>query len=279
MKERPSYYSILTADVRYDPRLKQFADCKVLYSEITALSNKDGYCHASNSYFAKLYDRPVPTISKWINRLIKLGYLKSKLIYRDGTSQIKERHLYPISTPINAHVNTYSREHEGGINADVKTPINAHVKENTTSINTTRVNKDVDDAHTTSEVENPFDVATQAGINVNSGYHMPIFLRFIKSLGNEVVSWAVHQTEDNAQHPNWNYLQTVLKGLEANHVQTVEQAEEISEKHKQQTRTRYRKNRLQVREEVPDWLKHPYQAPKVDENDWPDDSKDVMPRD
>lgn len=53
----------------------------------------------------------------------------------------------------------------------------------------------------------------------------------------------------------------------------------MSEKHKQQTRTSYRKNRLQVREEVPDWLKHPYQASKVDENDWPDDSKDVMPRD
>ena len=122
--EQPNYYSILTADVRYDPRLKRMADCKVLYSEITALSNKWGYCTASNSYFAKLYDRPIPTISKWINLLIKLGYLRPELIY-DG-KEIKQRKLYPISNPINADV-------KGGINADVK--------DNNTRVNTTSINK------------------------------------------------------------------------------------------------------------------------------------------
>ena len=130
--KQPGYYSILTADVRYDPRLKRMADCKVLYSEITALSNKWGYCTASNSYFAELYDRPIPTISKWINLLIKLGYLRSELIY-DG-KEIKQRKLYPISNPINADV-------KGGINADVKGGINADVKDNNTRVNTTSINK------------------------------------------------------------------------------------------------------------------------------------------
>ena len=51
--EKPSYYSIITADVRYDERLKP--NEKLLYSEITALSNKYGYCTATNSYFSKLY--------------------------------------------------------------------------------------------------------------------------------------------------------------------------------------------------------------------------------
>lgn len=136
--EQPSYYSILTANVRYDKRLKNHADCKVLYSEITALSNKDGYCHARNKYFADLYDRPVQTISKWINLLKKYGYLKIEMI-RDG-KQIKERRIYPISTPINADVNTPSRSQEEGINENVNTPINADVKENNTSINTTSKN-------------------------------------------------------------------------------------------------------------------------------------------
>ncbi|WP_050950824.1 conserved phage C-terminal domain-containing protein [Limosilactobacillus gastricus] len=138
--EQPSYYSILTADVRYDPRLKRMADCKVLYSEITALSNKWGYCTASNSYFAKLYDRPVPTISKWINLLIKLGYLRSELIY-DG-KEIKQRKLYPISNPINADVKGgINADVKGGINADVKGGINADVKDNSTRVNTTSINK------------------------------------------------------------------------------------------------------------------------------------------
>lgn len=136
MKDKPSYYSILTADVRYDERLKNHADCKVLYSEITALSNKYGYCKASNKYFSELYGRPTPTISKWINLLKKLGYIKVEMIYKENSKEIKERRLYPISTPINADINT-------GINVDVKGGINVDVKDNITSINNINTNNDI----------------------------------------------------------------------------------------------------------------------------------------
>ena len=50
--ERPSYYSIIPATVRYDKRLKAYE--RLMFSEITALSNKYGYCTAPNSYFASL---------------------------------------------------------------------------------------------------------------------------------------------------------------------------------------------------------------------------------
>lgn len=226
--EQPSYYSILTANVRYDPRLKHYADCKVLYSEITALSNKNGYCHATNKYFAKLYDRPVPTISKWINLLKDCGYLKIKMI-RDG-KQIKERRIFPISTPINADVNTYSREHDGGINANVKGGINVDVKENNTSINNTSINRDDDDPPT----EDAFNLAQLVGINVNSGLNLPIFTDYIKRLGNDLVCYAIKRTNELASHPNWSYLKTVLKSLEDNHVKTIEQAEVLSKKYGKQ---------------------------------------------
>lgn len=130
--EKPSFYSFLTADVRYDPRLKNHADEKILFSEITALSNKYGYCSASNGYFAKNYDRPKQTISKWINHLKKLGYLKIEVV-KDG-KQIVGRKMFAITTPVNANVNT-------PINVDDDRGINVDVKDNTTSINTTSSNK------------------------------------------------------------------------------------------------------------------------------------------
>lgn len=131
MTDKPSYFSILTADVRYDERLKNHADCKVLYSEITALSSKYGYCKANNKYFSKLYGRAIPTISKWINLLKKLEYIKVEMIYKENSKEIKERRIYPIATPISANIKT-------PINGNVKTPINADVKDN--NINTNNIN-------------------------------------------------------------------------------------------------------------------------------------------
>ena len=72
-KEDPSFYAILTADVRYDKRL--CASAKLLYAEITALVKKKGYCYASNKYFADLYDVDSGTISRWVSKLKECGYV------------------------------------------------------------------------------------------------------------------------------------------------------------------------------------------------------------
>jgi len=69
----PSYYSILTAKVRYDKDIPMGA--KVCFSEITALTNRSGFCYASNRYFAGLYDVSTTTISTWIRDLKKGGHI------------------------------------------------------------------------------------------------------------------------------------------------------------------------------------------------------------
>ena len=51
--EQPSYYAIIPAKIRYDSRLT--ASEKLLYGEITAMCNQEGYCWATNEYFAELY--------------------------------------------------------------------------------------------------------------------------------------------------------------------------------------------------------------------------------
>ncbi|MYM99653.1 hypothetical protein GTH29_01925 [Lactobacillus iners] len=88
--EQPNYYSILTANVRYDKNLK--ANEKLLFSEITALSNKYGYCTASNRYFAELYQVTERSIQDWISNLVQYGYITTTLVSKDG--QIIGRKIY-----------------------------------------------------------------------------------------------------------------------------------------------------------------------------------------
>ena len=133
--EQPNYYSILTAEVRYDKELTPNA--KLLYSEITCLTNKNGKCWASNNYFAGLYEVSPITISRWINQLAKKGYINISMQYLPNSKQIEKRIIC-----INKNDNTYKQNSLEGVNKIVKEGIIKIVKDNTTSINTTSNNKE-----------------------------------------------------------------------------------------------------------------------------------------
>ena len=98
-----SYYSIIPATVRYDKKLKSSE--KLIYGEITSLTNALGYCYASNKYFADLYEVNPHTVSQWISHLEKQGYIQIELL-KDEKKEIKERRIYIIDIPY-VRKNTY----------------------------------------------------------------------------------------------------------------------------------------------------------------------------
>jgi len=125
MKEQPSYYAVLTADVRYSKVLKP--NEKLLFAEITALTNMNGQCFATNKYFATLYDVSVETVSRWVSHLEKLGFIKRTIKYKEGSKQIDKRFI-SLATPIDEKINTPHDQ-------KVKTPIDEKIKGNSTSSN------------------------------------------------------------------------------------------------------------------------------------------------
>ena len=114
--EKPNYYAIIPANVRYSS-LKPNA--KLLYGEITALSNKLGYCFASNIYFAELYGVSKNTVSRWLSDLKKLGFITIQL-ERNERKEIVKRIIGIYKKDVN--------------------PIDEKGKGNNTSINTTSNN-------------------------------------------------------------------------------------------------------------------------------------------
>ena len=122
--EKPSFYAILPAYVRYEKRLKPAE--RLLFAEISALTNKLGYCTASNGYFAELYETKKETVSRWISHLSELGFVKLEMVYEG--KQIKGRKIWideKVMTPIDEKV---------------MTPIDEKVKGNNTRLNNTRLN-------------------------------------------------------------------------------------------------------------------------------------------
>ncbi|MEI0540567.1 helix-turn-helix domain-containing protein [Brachyspira pulli] len=117
---KKNYYAIIPAEVRYDKRLKPLA--RLLYGEITALTNDKGYCWATNNYFANLYSISSATVSRYISQLKEYGYIT--IDYKIKNNNIDKRKIY-LKTIQNNKVLTkltreYKQNNQTGIGKKVK---------------------------------------------------------------------------------------------------------------------------------------------------------------
>lgn len=145
-KEKPWYYAILPATIRYAEDLTELQ--KLLYAEITALAQANGYCYASNSYFANLYKKTSKRISSTIQDMAKKWYLEvkqnkewwwSREIYLGEIKNIRKSFKIP-ATPIPLETDTpIPEKKEGAIPLETDTLShstgNIIIQDNTTSVN------------------------------------------------------------------------------------------------------------------------------------------------
>lgn len=187
-RDEPSYFATIPANVRYDKNLKDKA--KLLYGEITALCNKDGSCWAKNEYFADLYGVTKTTVSTLIKNLVDNGYIKSKIIYKEGTKEILNRYL-----------------------SIVKDPIKKNLKDNNINI---IINKKEE------EKEKIIDF-----YNNNFGLITPyiaenIFSYLEDGLQQDLIIRAMEEAVSNNIR-KWNYVKTILNDCVNNQIKTLEQ--------------------------------------------------------
>lgn len=97
MKEKPNYYAIIPAEVRYSKAL--IPNAKLLYAEITALCNMNGKCTASTEYFCRLYEVSRVSIQKWLKNLEDNNHIRRVKIYKQGSKQIDTRVITLVNIP------------------------------------------------------------------------------------------------------------------------------------------------------------------------------------
>ena len=206
MNDKPNYYAIIPANVRYDEKLS--ASEKLMYGEITALSNKHGYCTARNSYFTNLYHVNDRTVRRWINNLKNRGYVKVGLPKKDGKTQ---RKIY-IS---DGYVGGTKMSDPPG--QKCPTPQDKNVPHNNTSMNITRINNiysqaQLDDGHseTIKEIINYLNEKADKNYKnsayakkhikarLNEGYELDDFKKVID---NKVADWKGDSNFDKFLRP------------------------------------------------------------------------------
>lgn len=97
MKEKPNYYAIIPAEVRYSKAL--IPNAKLLYAEITALCNMNGKCTASTEYFCRLYEVSKVSVQKWLKNLEDNNHIRRLNKYKPHSKQIECRVITLVNVP------------------------------------------------------------------------------------------------------------------------------------------------------------------------------------
>ena len=141
MNDYPSFFSILTAEVRYNKQLSSME--KLLFSEITALTNYKGFCYANNSYFEFVFGVSRSTIQRALRNLEKQNVINIEL-EKNEKKQVLKRKIFVLIDKGGSVKNTtrgsIKNDTRGGVEND--TYNNTREKENNinlnTNVNTTR---------------------------------------------------------------------------------------------------------------------------------------------
>lgn len=93
-QSKPGYWAVIPAEVRYDPQLPLQA--RLLYAEISALTDLNGYCFASNAYLMNLYQITERTLQRNLRALEKRGYIRIE----NGDGGRGRRRIYAGINPL-----------------------------------------------------------------------------------------------------------------------------------------------------------------------------------
>ena len=93
-KQKPGYWAVIPAAVRYDEKLTPNA--KLLYAEISSLTDGTGYCFASNAYFQALFSLSERTIQNLLRALQLRGYIR----IQDGDGGRARRKIFAGINPL-----------------------------------------------------------------------------------------------------------------------------------------------------------------------------------
>lgn len=254
MTQQPNYYCIIPAKVRYAKTISPNA--KLLYGEITALCNQEGYCWASNDYFATLYGVSKTSISKWVNQLKEQGFIKVELQYKQGSKEIDKRHIRIVEEPI--------KEKELTSQTKVGDPMKEKFRENTTT--NTKKNNTNNKKSACRYTEKQLQLAKRFQSNLAKDFPKEMSRVSLSQWANDLR--LVHE-EDNIE---MSEIEEMIKWLVTHnfwsrHVRSPKVLREKFERLLVEKRVSQPKNSKQKRESLPEWFDKKISESKISQEE------------
>ena len=214
------YYAIIPATVLFNENIK--ANQKLLYAVITVLSNKEGYCYASNVYLGDLLNAQPHTISKWVSHLKELGFVCLDIIKNDK-GEIIQRRIYPNDTPYAINrtypytINrTEGMSQKGQYNNIIDNNINNNILSNLIENNVANISKVIDkiDYETIFKKNIEYDILIQ-DIKIKD------LLQNITDIAIETLNTKKSSIYINSEPKATNVVRSQLLKLNSKHIQYV----------------------------------------------------------
>jgi len=96
-KLEPCYWAVIPSNIRYDDQIPPNA--KLLYAEISSLTQKLGYCYAEDEYFSELYQWTERTVRRLLASLEERGYIRIERLAGERNRTV-ERRIYAGLNPL-----------------------------------------------------------------------------------------------------------------------------------------------------------------------------------
>lgn len=266
--EEPSYYATIPAPVRYDKNLKPME--KLMYGEISSLSNKWGFCIAGNTYFAKLYEVDKATVSRWIANLEKRGYIERQEI-RNEKKQVVQRRIFmkditviarqrmleeqakkSLATPIDEKINTplLTKKSTPPVDEKINTPIDEKVKDNIIPSFNKKIEEEDDNIKeiTDASLGSSFDNIKSTYYAITGKKPTQYALSKLKAVFREYPASLIMRAlkESGEATKPLNYMETTLADWKEKNLHTIEDVEAYMNKYKEEKKKQSEKSKAKA---------------------------------